>query len=127
MSMFHYYDLGYCEAFLFDEFLVNQIREGVTITPEHNLKLKEIIDRHFKNKPVVYISNRIFSYSVDPITYVGTSKIHNLLAIAVVADTDINIKNAFYEGTFYNNPFQVFKTLSEAIQWVQEVIKEQKD
>ena len=127
MSIFHYYDLGYSEAFIFDEFIVNQIREGVTITPDHNLKLKEIIDRHFKNKPVVYISNRIFSYSVDPITYVGTSKIHNLLAIAVVAETEINLKNARYEGTFYNNSFQVFKTLSEAIQWVQEVINEQKD
>ena len=127
MSMFHYYDLGYCEAFIFDEFLVNQIREGVTITPDHNLKLKEIIDRHFKNKPVVYISNRIFSYSVDPITYVGTSKIHNLLAIGIVATSDINIKNAHYEGNFYNKPFQVFKTLSEAIKWVHEVIENLKD
>ena len=127
MSMFHYYDLEYCETFIFDEFLVNQIREGVTITPEHNLKLKEIIDRHFKNRPVVYISNRIFSYSVDPITYIGTSKISNLLGIAIVADTDINIKNALYEGTFYNNQFQVFKTLSEAIQWAHQVIEEGKD
>ena len=127
MSMFHYYDLEYCETFVFDEFLVNQIREGVTITPEHNLKLREIIDRHFKNRPVVYISNRIFSYSVDPITYIGTSKISNLLGLAIVADTDINIKNALYEGTFYNNQFQVFKTLSEAIQWAHQVIEEGKD
>lgn len=125
--MFHYYDLGYCEAFVFDEFLVNQIREGITITPDHNLKLEEIIDCHFKNGPVVYISNRIFSYSVDQITYIGTSKIHNLLAIAIASDTDINIKNTCYKGTFYNNSFQVFKTLSKAIQWVQEVIKAQKD
>ena len=127
MSLFHYYDLGYCETFVFDEFLVNQIKEGVTITPGHNLKLKEVIDRHFKNRPLVYISNRIFSYSVDPITYIGTSKIHNLLAIAIVADTEINSKNAHYEGTFYDKPFQVFKTLSESIRWVREVIDQEKD
>jgi len=125
--MFHYYDLGYCETFIFDEFLVNQIREGVTVTPEHNLKLKEIIDLHFKNKPVIYISNRIFSYSVDPMTYIGTSKINNLLATAIVTNTEINKKNASYEANFYEKPFKVFSTLSGAIKWVNEIIDEQKD
>ncbi|MEL6812946.1 MAG: hypothetical protein AAFP76_16600 [Bacteroidota bacterium] len=127
MSMFHYYDLGYAEAFIFDQFLINQIREGVTITPRHNKKLEEIIDKHFKNRPVVYISNRINSYAVNPITYIDTSKIHNLLAMAIVADTDINKKNAIYESSFYKKPFQVFETLSEAMAWVHQIIRESND
>lgn len=122
MSMFQYYDLGYCEAFIFDEFLVNQIREGVTIKPKHNKMLRDIIDTHFANKSVVYISNRHFSYSVDPITYIETSKIHNLIAIGIVADTPLNIENARFESNFYDKPFKVFKTLSEAMSWVHKLI-----
>ncbi|MBX2829363.1 MAG: hypothetical protein KTR22_14445 [Flavobacteriaceae bacterium] len=127
MSMFHYYDLGYSEAFIFDEFLVNQIREGITITPKHNEKLKETIDKHFKDRPVVYISNRIHSYSVDPLTYIETSKIHNLLAIAVVSDNINYRESAAYESKFYEKPFAIFETLSEAIEWVHKTIQEQMD
>lgn len=126
MSMFYHYDLEYAEVFIFDEFLINQIREGVTVRPEHNQKLREVIDKHFTNKPMVYIGNRHFSYAVDPLTYIATSKIHNLLAMAIVANNEINRKNALLEKYFYNKPFEVFPTLSEAMAWVQHVIVAQK-
>lgn len=125
--MFYYYDLGYAEAFIFDDFLINQIREGVTITTAHNKKLYEVITRHFKKKPVVYISNRIHSYSVDPLTYIETSKIHNLLAMAIVTDNESFKKSAKFESKFYNKPFAIFDTLSEAITWVNETLKKQSD
>ena len=123
--MFHYYDLGYAEVFIFDQFLVNQINEGVTVRSEHNVKLREIIDRHFKNKPIVYIGNRHFSYAVDPLTYIGTSKIHNLMAMAIVAESPIARDNAILEKYFYDKPFEVFPTLSEAMAWVHSIILEQ--
>ena len=124
MSMFHYYNFPHCEAFIFDEFLVTQIREGVTIRPEHNKDLRDIIDLHFSNKNVVYISNRHFSYAVDPLTYLGTSKIHNLLAVAIVTDRDIAKSNALLESMFYKKKFEIFPTLSEAMKWVHKVIQE---
>ncbi|MDT0554771.1 hypothetical protein [Patiriisocius hiemis] len=127
MGAFKYFDLGYTEVFIFDEFLINQIQEGVTITPEHNNTLVNVIEKYFKNKPFVYISNRINSYSVDPITYLGTSSIYNLLAIAIVAEKHLNKKNALYESNFFNKPFKVFDTLSKAMQWVQTIINENRD
>jgi hypothetical protein len=126
MSMFHYYNFPHCEAFIFDEFLVNQIKEGITIKPEHNKELREVIDRHFTNKKVVYISNRYFSYAVDPLTYLGTSNIHNLLAIAIVTDSDIAKSNALLESMFYKKKFAIFPTLSEAMGWVHGVILEER-
>lgn len=122
MSIFHYYNFPHCEAFIFDDFLVTQIREGILITPEYNKELRQVIDLHFTNKNVVYISNRYFSYAVDPLTYLGTSKIHNLLAIAIVAEDDIKKSNAELESIFYKKKFKVFDTLSEAMAWVQNVI-----
>lgn len=122
MSIFHYYDLPHCEVFIFDNFLVNQIRDGVIIKPEHNQELRDVIDIHFLNKNVVYISNRYFSYAVDPLTYLGTSKIHNLLAIGIVAHDEIKKSNAELESMFYKKTFEIFPTLSEAMAWVQNVV-----
>lgn len=122
MSIFRYYDLESSEIFIFDEFIVNQIREGEHITPEHNKTLEEILDRHFEKKSLVYISNRHFSYSVDPLTYIETSKIHNLLAIAIVAKKPLPKTNAKFEKQFYAKPFEVFETLIEATRWAHKII-----
>ncbi len=119
MSIFHYYDFKDSEVFIFDNFLVNQIKEGVNITSEHNEKLREVLDKHFAHKKLVYISNRHFNYSVDPLTYLETSKIHNLVAMAIVAKTKMSKSNAQLESMFYKKNFAIFETLSEAMAWVQ--------
>lgn len=124
MSMFYYYDFKESEVFIFDNFLVNQIKEGVTIIPDHNEKLREVLDKHFANKKVVYISNRHFNYAVDPLTYLETSKIHNLVAIAIVAKTEMSKSNAKLESMFYKKNFEIFETLSEAMAWVQKQLVE---
>lgn len=127
MSMFHYYDFPHCEVFLFDDFLITQIKEGVVIKPGHNEELRQIIDLHFLHKDVVYISNRFFSYAVDPLTYLGTSKIHNLVAIAIVAEDDIKSANAILESMFYKKPYAIFPSLSKAMGWVHKIILKEKD
>jgi hypothetical protein len=119
MGMFHYYEFKESQVFIFDNFLVNQIKEGITVIPAHNDKLRKVIDKHFANKKMVYISNRYFNYAVDPLTYLETSKIHNLVAMAIVADTVIAKSNAALESMFYKKKFEVFETLSEAMAWVQ--------
>ncbi len=124
MSMFHYYDFVDAEVFVFDNFLINQIKEGVTVTPKHNEKLRKVIDKHFANKRMVYISNRYFSYAVDPLTYLETSKIHNLVAMAIVSKTEIGKSNAALESMFYKKNFEIFETLSEAMAWVQKQLAE---
>lgn len=124
MGLFQYYNLPRAELFVFDEFLVCQIREGENIHPEHNKNLNAIIQKHFLGKNIVYISNRVKSYSVDPLTYVETEKIPNLVAIAMVPETEAMRKNAEYERNFYDKPYEIFDTLSEAIQWVHKILVE---
>ena len=124
MSIFHHYDFKDSEVFIFDNFLVNQIKEGVNVTPKHNEKLREVMDKHFAHKKMVYISNRHFNYSVDPLTYLETSKIHNLVAMAIVAKTEMSKSNAELESMFYKKNFAIFETLSEAMGWVQKQLVE---
>lgn len=120
--MIHYYDMPDGEIFVFDEFLICQIAEGVNITPDYNDLLNQLIKKHFQGKDLVYISNRVNSYSVDPLTYVETERIPNLIAIAMVPDDTVMRNNAEYEGNFYDKPYKIFNSLSKAIEWSHEMI-----
>jgi hypothetical protein len=127
MSIFHYYDLEYCEAFVFDEFLISQIRESTIIRPSHSIELANVITKHVGDSPMVYISNRILSYTVDPITYLDTAKIDNLKAIAIVTQERKFKKSAEYEKIFYKKSFEVFTALSQAIGWAKLTLHEFKN
>ena len=124
MGMIHYYNVEDGEFFVFDEFLICQISEGVNVTPEHSEILNHEIKKHFQGKDLVYISNRVNSYSVDPLTYVETERIPNLIAIAMVPDDDVMQKNAEYERNFYDKPYEIFNNLSEAIEWSHKMIQD---
>ncbi|MCX7552163.1 hypothetical protein [Xanthomarina sp. F2636L] len=123
MGMIHYYNYPETEIFVFDEFLICQIREGAEIYPDHNLKLNDIIQTHFSGTNMVYISNRVNSYSVDPLTYVQTEKIPNLKAIAMIPETELMKKSAEFERDFYDKPYEIFSCLSDAIEWTHQILK----
>jgi hypothetical protein len=121
MGIIKYYKSKDTECFIFDDFIINQVKEGVTIEPKHNEELNKIIQNHFSGKDMVYISNRVKSYSVNPLTYSHTKEIPNLIAIAIIPKTSIMRKNAQYERNFYDKPYEIFDTLTEAINWVKKI------
>ncbi len=123
MSIIKYYNLNYADVFIFDHYVINQIHEGVTIDALQDKRVNEIIQKHFSGKDMVYISNRIKSYSVDPLIYPRMELIPNLLAIAIVPKTLSMKKSAEFEGNFYDKPFEIFDTLSEAIKWADGISK----
>lgn len=126
MSFFQHYNLPFSEVFVFDEFLIAQINEGELITPEHNETLNEVIQKHFLGKDLVYISNRVNSYAVDPLAYVEAQKIPNLVAMAIIPRCETMRKSAEYEKDFYDKPYGIFNTLSEAIIWTHKILHEHK-
>ncbi|WP_179345272.1 hypothetical protein [Winogradskyella ursingii] len=124
MGIIKYYDFKDSECFIFDEFIINQIKEGVVIEPHHNDKLNEVIQEHFSGKDMVYVSNRVKSYSVNPLVYPETKQIPNLIAIAMIPLTETMRKSAQYEKQFFDKPYQIFDSLSKAIQWVHQILNE---
>lgn len=112
----------FCEMHIYDNYLVNIINEGITITPEHNQVLLNIVDTYYKNKSFVYITHRLKSYAVDPKTYFETSKINNLKGFAVVSKDYKAKTNAEVEKLFFNKPFEIFDTLNEAITWAKSIV-----
>ena len=126
MGRFYHYKLDYCEIFVLENVLVKQIEEGQIISSNHIDELLQIIDKHFKDKPVVYLSNRTFSYSVDPLVYKEVSKIKNIIGIGIIVSGNQRVQNAFYEGKFYEKEFEVFRHFYEAMTWANSLLERYK-
>ncbi len=113
----------FCEMHIYDNYMVVTMNDGVTIGVEHNKTLINVADTYYKNKPFVYITHRINSYSVDPAVYRETSKINNLVGFCVVSKNYLAKSTAQIEKLFLNKPFEIFDTLKEAIEWSKSVLK----
>lgn len=126
MNLLEHHDLGYADVFVFENYLINQIKEGARISDRHYYVLKEMIDAHFSDRAMVYLSNRVNSYSVDPLIHTNVSTIENLLGLGIVVDSELRRESAIFEGKFSKKPYEVFSTLQEAIIWATNILKENK-
>jgi len=108
---------------IYENYAITTIYEGVTIHPKHNKVFLQIVDTHFKNKPFVYISNRINSYSINPIVYLETAKVQNLVGFAVVSTDPEQLMLTQLEKAFLGKEFHLFKTIDEALSWKNKVLK----
>ena len=107
----------FCTIDVYDDFVVSRINERFHLTPDKNKVLEDIANQYYYKKPFVYITHRKYSYSVDPSIYLQTSKINNLIGMAVVAKVPLAKGNAQIEKLFINKPFEIFEDLDEAIKW----------
>lgn len=110
------------EVFLSDNYLVAVMKEGITVTPMIHGELVALAERVYMGRPFGYITHRINSYSVDPKVYIETSKIENLVGFAVVTNKPISLSNTEIEKLFLDKPVAVFKSLDEAVDWVNSII-----
>ncbi|MGB1210512.1 MAG: hypothetical protein ACPG41_03760 [Lacinutrix venerupis] len=117
-------DIGYVS--IFDNYIIMEIDQGVIVTKEHNQLLVDIVDKFYKDKGVVYISNRKNSYSVNPSVYYETNKIKNIIGLAVVSENGMAVSNAEIEKLFFNKPFEIFSNLEDAKKWANELYKKMK-
>ncbi|MGS2763311.1 hypothetical protein [Sinomicrobium sp. M5D2P9] len=114
-------DFGYLE--FHENFVISEINEGTHIVSEQNKILISLCLENFKDRPFGYISNRIYSYSVDPFTYPEIEKIKNLVAISVVVSTSAQRLSSRIEELFCKKPFRYFYNLENAKNWIQDNVK----
>lgn len=107
----------FCTMHIYDNYMIVVINEGITVTPEHNLVLLNVVDTYYKNTRFVYITHRLNSYAVNPAVYRETSKIQNLAGFCVVSNDYKAKRNAEIEKLFLNKPFEIFDTIEEAVIW----------
>ncbi|WP_299113698.1 hypothetical protein [uncultured Winogradskyella sp.] len=113
----------FCDMTIYDHYLVVVIKEGINIKSEHSDVLVEVTNTYYPNKPFVYITHRINSYSVDPKIYYQTVKIENLKGFAVVSNNYQAKVNAQIEQMFFTKPFEIFTDLEDAFNWADRLIR----
>ncbi|WP_431471449.1 hypothetical protein I5168_08035 [Nonlabens sp. SCSIO 43208] len=119
-----YKDLGYAELYCFENYIISQVKEGTIISPDKNKDLDEVIQEHYGNRPVVYLSNRTFDYNVMPTTYLESAMIENLIGVGIITQTGINKRNAEFESSFFKKEFIVLDSLLDGILWAENLVKE---
>ena len=105
------------DFYLTETFVISEIGESVHFTWDDALKAIEIAVTHYPdNHKVVYISNRVNSYSVDPEVWkIISNDFDFIIASAIVYYNNFSFMSASLEKHFYKESlilhFQKFPAL----------------
>ncbi|MEP0262357.1 hypothetical protein [Dokdonia sp.] len=118
--MLHQYDLEICKISIYENYVINQIKEGIHLEVLHVESLSILINKHIKNRPFIYISNRINSYSFDPLVHDSINKIENLIALVIITNDKTKQGIVQFEKQFSNKTLMIYEHLDEAISWAKD-------
>src|SRR5690606_13262315 len=104
-----------------DRYMIAEVQEGVVLSHEHHDVLELIAETYYHNTAFVYISHRIHSYAVDPMIYIRTSKLENLVGFAYVSQYKLPLTNAQLEKAFLKKPNFMGRKLEDAIEWAEKL------
>ncbi|RZT00292.1 hypothetical protein [Aquimarina brevivitae] len=118
------HDIGIGSFYFYNNLLISEINEGVTMSVDNTKELYKLIDKYYgKSTPFVYIANRIHSYSFEPTGHYDFEKTFpNAKALAVVVYDKINTRAAEFEKVFVGPPMAIFNNVDKAIDWIQQYI-----
>ncbi len=112
------YEFG--ELFIYDRYIIGEMNEGVCITTDIVKEIFKSADTNFANEKWVYISNRITSYSIEPLVYTKLQEINpNIIGMAVVSVDNLHAKMFDLEKSFIRGDykFKKFSEIGKAILW----------
>ncbi len=119
------FNYSFGDVFLFDGFFISEYKEGISFNWDDHASIvsQDILDflgdaaGHGEN--LIYISNRINSYSVVPGDWVKFYKnSYNLKAYCVVSESKGTIIGSMIENLFFRDKIKRFNSLHVAINWV---------
>mgnify|MGYP001025394348 FL=1 len=113
----------------YEDIVIGQIREGKQITLDNSLPLFALAWEQYRNRSLVYISDRKNSYSLDPTMHFETKKLLPFVAgYAWVVYNPVAERAARLEERFLDFPTSVFRSMDPALTWAWNLLQEkQKD
>ncbi|MGB5314583.1 MAG: hypothetical protein WBN56_01150 [Robiginitalea sp.] len=112
------HDLAIGTFSFYEHVVVGQVREGMQICMDNILPLLALSWEAYRNTSVVYISDRKYSYSLDPTMYYEVKKLApHITGYAWVVYNEINRKIAELEARFVHCPNAIYPTIDNALQW----------
>lgn len=111
------------DVFIFDGFVVAEMNYGIIYTWEDHAKpIVEDVSSFLKTNGnnIIYISNRINSYSVNPSDWLKFfTNNYSLKGYGVVSQSRGSLLNTVIENLFFNKKIKRFSDLNAALQWAQ--------
>ena len=120
------YDFGTLK--IADHFIIGEMNENTDIQLNTVSRIIEIANNTFHGEKWGYISNRVHSYSLNPLVHEQAPKFEkNMVAFAVVINSEAGQMNAELEKFISNEQylFESFYDLEEAINWIKQILSEQ--
>ncbi len=121
------HELDFGRFRFYKNLIIGEIFEGARMNFDKALPLLAIAALYYsEEKPLVYLSDRKTSYSLDPTMH---REIHKLfpfmLGYGVIVYNDLNFQVAKLEQRFLCCPSGVFHSMDEALAWAALVIENQ--
>lgn len=117
----------FVKLYFYEKFVVAEIKEGIDVNEEHVDVLIQTSLDFYGVKPFGYITNKVNSYSVNPVIFFKTSKIKNLVAFAAVSTNLLDRYNIQLERAFSTKPHELFDSIEEAVNWVTNAVEANKE
>lgn len=111
--------LPFGKFYFFEKFIVSEIHEGVHFDWKSVKIISDIILIHYgKQKKLVYLSNRVNSYSIEPQSWLKFDKKYSLVSTTgiIVYDRKGGI-SVVLERLFSKEKIKRFRSLKDAIDW----------
>jgi len=118
----HSFDFG--TVYFLPHILISEFNEGITFSYKHALEFLDLAEEFYQgNENVIYISNRINSYSVKPLDWIKIKNKYDCVkSIGIVHYNKLGKRFLNIEKLFCPVPINDFHSLDEAIAWAADII-----
>jgi hypothetical protein len=115
--------LDFCSYYVCDNFFIMEVNEGIHFDwGKLEVLLDSIESNYGLNKSLAYIANRVNAYSIDPVLWKYFDKDDSVLvAASIVSYRDSTFLSANIEKEIASIPIKRALSLSEAVNWVQQL------
>ncbi len=113
------YNLKSGDLYFYDDYIISEVHEGVIVMYDDSLEVLNLVHKHYGfKKPYGLISHRFNSYSVNLSDLLPIAHEFGLLvANAVVAYTNMALKNFELEKRVLMLKGESFDNMEDAIKW----------
>ena len=114
---------SFADIYIFKGYVISEIKEGIVFNWDNHAKAVVDDVTKFLNTDggdLIYISNRINSYSVMAQDWIKFFKnCYKLKGYYVVSDRQTSIVGYMVENLFFKNKIKKFSSIYEAINWLE--------
>ena len=112
---------GLGEFEFYKSYFIGRIDEGSNAGADFVDNLSALIQKHYSGQPIIYISDRVNSYSIDPVATMDLISRNNICYAGIVTYEQQQMDNYPYEEkTIRGVSMRQFNSLDSAVTWAEE-------